>query len=57
VDPLDVASIRAGVQRVLSDDAYRAALVRGGLENVRRYRVTSIAAQYAAVYDELARRR
>jgi hypothetical protein len=52
-----VASIRAGVQRVLSDGAYRADLVRGGLENVRHYRVAAVAAEYAALYDELANRR
>jgi glycosyltransferase involved in cell wall biosynthesis len=57
VDPLDVASIRAGVLRVLADDSYRADLVRRGLDNARRYRVVAVAAQYAAIYDELARRR
>jgi glycosyltransferase involved in cell wall biosynthesis len=57
VDPSDVASIRAGVQRVLTDEGYRAELVRRGLDNVRRFGVTTIAAQYAALYDELASRR
>jgi glycosyltransferase involved in cell wall biosynthesis len=57
VDPFDVASIRAGVERVLSNEEYRTTLVRGGLENVQRYRVAAVAAAYAALYDELARRR
>jgi glycosyltransferase involved in cell wall biosynthesis len=57
VDPLDEGSIRAGVQRVLADDGYRADLVRRGLDNVRRYRVASVAERYAALYEELARRR
>jgi glycosyltransferase involved in cell wall biosynthesis len=57
VDPLDVASIRAGVGRVLTDESYRDSLVRRGLDNARRYRVATIAARYAALYDELARRR
>jgi glycosyltransferase involved in cell wall biosynthesis len=57
VDPLDVDAIRAAVQRVLSDSDYRADLVRRGLENVRRYRVSTIAASYAALYEELASRR
>jgi glycosyltransferase involved in cell wall biosynthesis len=57
VDPLDVASIRAGVQRVLSDETYRADLVRRGLANVPRFGVRAVAARYAAIYDELARRR
>jgi glycosyltransferase involved in cell wall biosynthesis len=56
VDPMDVASIRAGVKRVLTDDTYREDLVHRGLDNARRYRVTTIAARYAALYDELARR-
>jgi glycosyltransferase involved in cell wall biosynthesis len=56
VDPLDVASIRAGVGRVLTDDSYRVDLVRRGLDNARRYRVSTIAARYAALYDELASR-
>ena len=57
VDPFDVASIGAGLRHVLSDDAYRADLVRRGFENVRGYRVASIAAQYGTLYEELARRR
>jgi glycosyltransferase involved in cell wall biosynthesis len=57
VDPLDVAAIRAGIQRVLSDPAFRRELVRRGLENAGRYRVTAVAAEYAALYDELASRR
>jgi glycosyltransferase involved in cell wall biosynthesis len=57
VDPLDVDAIRAGVQRVLSDGEYRADLVRRGLENVRRYRVSTVATSYAALYEELASRR
>jgi glycosyltransferase involved in cell wall biosynthesis len=57
VDPFDVASIRAGVERVLADEEYRADLVRRGLVNVGRFRVAAIAAQYAGLYEELARRR
>jgi glycosyltransferase involved in cell wall biosynthesis len=57
VDPIDVTAIRAGVLRVLSDDEYRADLVRRGLENARRYRVSGVAASYAALYEELASRR
>jgi glycosyltransferase involved in cell wall biosynthesis len=57
VDPLDVEAIRVAVRRVLSDDDYRADLVRRGIENARRYRVATIAAAYAALYEELASRR
>jgi glycosyltransferase involved in cell wall biosynthesis len=54
VDPLDVDAIRAGVRRVLSDDDYRGDLVRRGLENAQRYRVSTVAAAYAVLYEELA---
>jgi glycosyltransferase involved in cell wall biosynthesis len=53
VDPEDVASIRAGVQRVLSDPGHRQALVEAGLRNVERFRPAAVAAAYAEVYAEL----
>lgn len=54
VDPLDTASIRAGVLRVLSDAAYREDLVARGFENVRDFRSDRMAERYAAVYRRLA---
>jgi glycosyltransferase involved in cell wall biosynthesis len=57
VDPFDVSSIRTGVERVLASSDYRADLVRRGFENVKRYRVAAVAAEYADLYEELARRR
>ncbi len=53
VDPFDVASIRAGVQQVLSDESYRNTLIAGGVENVKRFRTKAIAEQYAALYREV----
>lgn len=50
VDPEDVASLRAGVQRVLADRAYRDRLVEAGERNVERYRPAAVAAAYADVY-------
>ena len=50
VDPLDVASIRAGICRVIQDSAYRERLVEAGFENVKRFQVEGIAAQYANLY-------
>jgi glycosyltransferase involved in cell wall biosynthesis len=55
VDPFDVASIRAGVVRVIGDPVYRQSLVVAGLENVKRFEPRRIAAQYAAMYAEIAR--
>lgn len=54
VDPGDPASIRAGVERVLVDPAYRAAMVCAGFENVRRFELGAIAAQYERLYREVA---
>ena len=54
VDPHDIASIRAGIERVFYDDDYRRGLVARGYENVRRFDVETIAAQYAALYREVA---
>lgn len=53
VDPEDVASIRAGVRRVLDDAAHRDHLVAAGLRNVERFRPAAVAAGYAAVYAEV----
>lgn len=50
VDPDDIASIRAGIYRVIEDAAYRERLVQNGFENVKRFHVETIAAQYAALY-------
>ena len=57
VDPEDVASIRAGVRRVLDDPQRRSELVAAGLRNVERFRVEAVAAAYAAIYDEVLSRR
>ena len=56
VDPLDTASIRAGVLRVVSDAAYRDDLVARGHENVLRFSRRRMAESYAAVYRRLAAR-
>lgn len=55
VDPCDVASIRAGVLRVMHDNTYRASLIEKGLENAKRFHPEAIAAAYLAAYRELAK--
>jgi glycosyltransferase involved in cell wall biosynthesis len=50
VDPFDVASIRAGVLRVIKDPDYREALVKRGFENVCRFQPQAIARAYCALY-------
>lgn len=53
VDPTDVASIRAGVERVLSDATYRSALVEAGFVNRERFRPKVAAEAYAQIYRAL----
>lgn len=48
VDPEDVASIRAGVLRLIGDAGYRDDLVRRGLARVASHQPAAIAAAYAA---------
>lgn len=55
VDPLDVAAIRAGIERIIGDEAYRERLVEAGRANVARFSVTRIGAEYLALYREVAR--
>lgn len=53
VDPFDVTGIRAGICRVIEDAAYREHLVDRGFENVKRFHIETIAAQYAALYRRM----
>lgn len=54
VDPSDVDSIRDGIRRVLDDPELRERIVAEGLANVRRFDADTVAAAYAALYDEIA---
>lgn len=56
VDPYDVSSIRAGMERILGNAVFREELVRAGFRNVRRFDAKIIAQQYAEIYAELASR-
>jgi len=52
-DPLDVASIRQAVLRIIEDSVYREELVKHGYKNADRFRRAAIAAQYVSLYREL----
>lgn len=52
-DPLNIASIREGVRKVIEDTAYRDSLIQLGFENVVRFHSAKIAKQYVALYQEL----
>jgi glycosyltransferase involved in cell wall biosynthesis len=53
VDPLSEASIRAGVLRVIEDDAYRESIVSAGLLNAANYSPAAAAERYLSVYQGL----
>lgn len=56
VDPFDVASIRAGICRILSDEPYARGLIEAGIGNASNYSAATIAGQYADIYRSLAAR-
>jgi len=53
-NPLDVASIRAGILRLIGDETYRQRVVADGLKNVARYSPATIAQAYLQLYREIA---
>lgn len=55
VDPRTVASIRAGVIRVIGDAGYREQLLGAGFANVARFRPDAVARQYEALYRRILR--
>lgn len=54
VDPFNVASIHAGVMKVIEDVTYRERLIEKGYCNVERFRTASVAERYAALYRKIA---
>lgn len=51
VDPFDVASIRAGFQRVIADEDYRKRLIEAGRMNRLRFNAQKIADDFYRVYQ------
>lgn len=51
VDPYDVASIRAGLLRVIDEPLYRSFLVEEGFENIKRYSKETILRHYLDLYE------
>ena len=52
-DPLNVSQIRAGIQRIIGDEAYRNQIIEYGFRNVSRYSPATISGQYLALYKKL----
>ena len=53
VDPFSVASIRAGLIRLIEDEPLRHELIQHGLTNIHRFSSDEIAAQYLRIYQGL----
>jgi hypothetical protein len=51
VDPYDVSEIRAGINRIISDDIYREELVQRGRENAKRFDPEGVAWTYLKIYE------
>lgn len=56
VDPFDPQSIRAGIERVLHDQAYREQLVQNGFINAKRFEAAAVARSYEQLYERILRR-
>lgn len=54
VEPTNVASIRAGIERVIGDPQYRKHLIEAGFANAQRFSAKLVAEQYAQLYRHLA---
>jgi hypothetical protein len=53
VDPFDIASIRRGFVKVLTNPRYRDELIFQGIRNVERFRPGRIARMYCDLYQEI----
>lgn len=53
VNPLDIASIRSGAERVLGDAALRIELIKRGRANAARFEPSRVSAMHAALYHAL----
>ncbi|MBU3663415.1 MAG: glycosyltransferase family 4 protein [Bacteroidetes bacterium] len=53
VDPFNVEDIRKGVLKIINEDDFRNEMIERGYSNVDRFKVETIAAEYAQLYREL----
>ena len=53
VDPFDVHEIKRGILKIISDEGYRNSLIASGYVNVQRFKPSTIANQYAQLYNEI----
>ena len=53
VDPKDVNSIRAGINKIIEDADFRHQIVDNGFENIKQYEPKKIADQYLKLYETI----
>lgn len=53
VEPEDVWSIKDGILRVINDESLRNNLIAQGLENIKRFESSRVAARYESLYREI----
>jgi glycosyltransferase involved in cell wall biosynthesis len=53
VDPTNVESIREGILKLLSEEAYRKELIMNGLINLERFSPKIISEQYLNIYESM----
>jgi glycosyltransferase involved in cell wall biosynthesis len=53
VDPFNPDSIRAGLLKIIGEDAYRDLIIAEGYKNVERFTLEQVSKQYADLYKEL----
>lgn len=56
VDPLNEASIRDGITRLIEDAGYRESVVAAGLKNAHRFMPGAVSEQYLRVYRQVSTR-
>ena len=55
VDPYNVDSIRKGIKQLIGDEALRRSLIETGFENIKHFDAETIARQYEALYETMAK--
>ena len=53
VDPYDVADIKKGILKIITNSDLRNTLIRNGLKNIKRFEPQQIANQYNSIYKDV----
>lgn len=53
IDPHSIASLKSGILRAINDASYRENVIQEGLQNAKKYTVSSISSRYLDMYNHL----